>query len=185
MRLIRIDGSLFFGAVNTFQETLRRYEETDPLCKHLLIVMQGVNFIDVAGAEALVAMAKRYRARGGGIYLIRPKEQVVELLERGQYMDGIGRENVFFSKTPALKMVHNRLDCDVCKDCALESLRRMRGQQRAGGRRGLRRAGRSARSAPGVAKNGRNPAGRLTREVVKDPLILPLPRKLASASLPL
>jgi SulP family sulfate permease len=119
MRLIRIDGSLFFGAVNTFQETLRRYEETDPLCKHLLIVMQGVNFIDVAGAEALVAMAKRYRARGGGIYLIRPKEQVVELLERGQYMDGIGRENVFFSKTPALKMVHSRLDCDVCKDCAL------------------------------------------------------------------
>ena len=119
MRLIRIDGSLFFGAVNTFQETLRRYEETDPLCKHLLIVMQGVNFIDVAGAEALVAMAKRFRARGGGIYLIRPKEQVVELLERGQYMDGIGRENVFFSKTPALKAAYSRLNYDVCKDCGL------------------------------------------------------------------
>src|SRR5208337_3065652 len=33
VRLIRIDGSLFFGAVNSFQETLRGYEETAPQCR--------------------------------------------------------------------------------------------------------------------------------------------------------
>jgi sulfate permease, SulP family len=120
VRLIRIDGSLFFGAVNSFQETLRGYEDTAPQSKYLLIVMQAVNFIDVAGAEALVAMARRYRARGGGLYLIRPKEAVVELLERGHYMDEIGRENVFYSKTVALEAIYRQLDHNVCKSCGLK-----------------------------------------------------------------
>ena len=120
VRLIRIDGSLFFGAINTFQETLRGYEESAPQSRHLLIVMQGVNFIDIAGAEALVAMARRFRARGGGLYLIRPKERVLELLERGHYLDEIGRENVFFSKTEALRTVYRYLDYGLCRTCGLK-----------------------------------------------------------------
>ncbi len=119
VRLIRIDGSLFFGAVNTFQETLRGYEESAPQCNHLLIVMQAVNFIDVAGAEAIVAMAKRYRARGGGLYLIRPKERVLQLLERGHYIEEIGQENVFQSKTAALRTVYRHLDYNMCQACGL------------------------------------------------------------------
>ena len=117
MRLIRIDGSLFFGAVSTFNETLFRYRKSDPECKHLAIVMQGVNFIDIAGAEALVAMQRRYCANGGSIYLIRPKEQVVETLERGGYMDAIGREKVFYSKTTALRTIYRSLDYDLCRAC--------------------------------------------------------------------
>jgi sulfate permease, SulP family len=120
MRLIRVDGSLFFGAVNAFQETLRGYEKASPLSKHLLIVMQGVNFIDVAGAEALVQMAKRYQARGGGLYLIRTNKRVLDLLERGGYLDEIGRKNVFFSKTPALRTVYRYLDYEMCKSCGLK-----------------------------------------------------------------
>ena len=120
VRLIRIDGSLFFGAVNAFQETLRGYEDTAPEAKHLMIVMQAVNFIDVAGAEALVAMARRYRARGGGLYLIRPKEAVIELLERGQYMEEIGRDHVFHSKTVALDAIYRQLDHNMCKSCGLK-----------------------------------------------------------------
>jgi SulP family sulfate permease len=117
MRVIRIDGSLFFGAVNHFQEVLLGYEKEDPDCKHLLIIMQGVNFLDVAGAEALTQTARRYRARGGGLYLIRPKEPVLSRLERGGYINEIGRENIFTSKTPALRAVYRKLDYDICRVC--------------------------------------------------------------------
>ena len=117
LRLIRVDGSLFFGAVSTFNDTLRRYQKSDPDCKHLAIVMQGVNFIDIAGAEALAAMPHWYRANGGGLYLIRPKEQVVETLERGGYMEAIGRENVFHSKTTALRTIYRSLNYDFCRVC--------------------------------------------------------------------
>ena len=80
--------------------------------------MQGVIFDDVAGAEALAAMARSYRARGGGLYLIRPKEQVIQRLERGDYMSEIGWENVFHSKTTALRTIYRKLDYDVCRACS-------------------------------------------------------------------
>lgn len=117
MRIIRIDGSLFFGAVNTFQETLRGYEKEIPDVRFLAIVMSGVNFVDLAGAEALVQMAKRWRARGGGLYLIRTKDRVMEILERGGYIEEIGRENIFTSKTEALRTLYRYFDYNECQTC--------------------------------------------------------------------
>jgi SulP family sulfate permease len=120
LRIIRIDGALFFGAAAAFQEKLRKYERKSPGQKHLAIVMNGVNFIDVTGAEALVQMAKRYRARGGAIYLIRPKEEVLARLQRGGYDEAFGRENIFDSKTEALRTIYRRLNYDICRACQLE-----------------------------------------------------------------
>ena len=116
-RTIRLNGSLFFGAVNAFKDTLVGYEQTDPDCRHLAIVMTGVNFIDVAGAEALAQMARRFRARGGGIYLIRANNRVLDLLRRGGYLDDIGEENLFASKTQAVRQIYRLLDHDMCKAC--------------------------------------------------------------------
>ena len=117
LRIVRIDGSLFFGAVNTFQETLRGYEKEIPDVRFLAIVMSGVNFVDLAGAEALVQMSKRWRDRGGGLYLIRVKDRVMEILERGGYIDEIGRDHVFDSKTEALRTLYRWFDYNECKTC--------------------------------------------------------------------
>jgi SulP family sulfate permease len=117
LRIIRIDGSLFFGAVSSFQETLRSYEKEVPDVRFLAIVMSGVNFVDLAGAEALVQMAKRWRAHGGGLYLIRPKDRVLEILEKGGYIEEIGRDNIFHSKTEALRTLYRYFDYNECKTC--------------------------------------------------------------------
>ncbi|MCE1238037.1 MAG: SulP family inorganic anion transporter [Hyphomicrobiales bacterium] len=119
LRIIRVDGSLFFGAVAAFQDRLRRYEAESPARKHLGIVMTGVNFVDLAGAEALVQAARRWRARGGGLYLIRVKERVWELLDKGGHLDEIGRRNVFTSKTDALRTLYRKFDYDECRTCGL------------------------------------------------------------------
>ncbi|MGE3642444.1 MAG: SulP family inorganic anion transporter [Beijerinckiaceae bacterium] len=115
----RLDGSLFFGAANAFKEDLRAQERASPQCKHLAIVMSGVNFIDVSGAEALVAEAKRIRERGGSLYLIRMKESAYATLARGGYLDDIGRDRIFRSKTDALRMIYRHLDYDMCRRCDL------------------------------------------------------------------
>jgi SulP family sulfate permease len=117
--IIRFNGSLFFGAVNAFKEELLSYENLNPGCKHLAIIMAGVNFIDVAGAEALAQMARRRRERGGSLYLIHVNAVVQEVLEKGGYIDAIGRENIFFSKTKALRHIYSRLNYDVCQGCKL------------------------------------------------------------------
>lgn len=118
-RIMRLDGSLFFGAVSAFTEAVRDIEEDTPDCKFVAIVMTGVNFVDIGGAEALVATARRFRARGGDLYLIRIKDQTRDLLERGGYLEEIGERNIFWSKTDALRSIYRRLDYDVCRKCGL------------------------------------------------------------------
>lgn len=123
VRIIRIDGSLFFGAVSYFQETLRAQDKGSPGQRHLAIVMSGVNFLDIAGAEALAQESRRYRAKGGGVYLIRVKEGVMEMLRNGGYLEEIGAENIFASKTTALNTIFARLDAGTCRNCPLTVFR--------------------------------------------------------------
>ncbi|MDK9720271.1 MAG: SulP family inorganic anion transporter [Rhodospirillales bacterium] len=118
LRIIRIDGSLFFGAVNYFQETLRAYEQRHPEQKFLMIEMSGVNFVDIAGAESLALEAGRFRKRGGALLLLNVKESVAETLHRGGYDTEIGGENFFHSKTQALRNLYPRLDQERCKGCS-------------------------------------------------------------------
>ncbi|MGO4871427.1 MAG: SulP family inorganic anion transporter [Roseiarcus sp.] len=117
LRLFRLDGSLFFGAVSSFRDALREIEAHSPDCKHIVVIMSGVNFVDVAGAEALAIEARRMRNRGGDLFFIRVKERVLELLERGGYLGEIGADNVFQSKTRALRTIYRRLDYDICRRC--------------------------------------------------------------------
>ncbi len=117
VKILRVDGELFFGAVNFFQETLRAYGYKRPEQKHIALFMSGVNFVDVAGAEALAQTARRQRERGGGLYLINTKEAVRSRLRRGRYIEEIGNENIFVSKTEAFASIYRKLDRPTCLDC--------------------------------------------------------------------
>jgi SulP family sulfate permease len=64
VKIIRIDGSLFFGAVNYVSSHLHHVKENEPTLTHILIVAKAINFIDVAGAEMLVRESKFWKAQG-------------------------------------------------------------------------------------------------------------------------
>ncbi len=117
--IIRFNGSLFFGAVNAFKEELLRCGQLNPGCRHLAIIMAGVNFADIAGAEALAQMARHYRSQGGALYLIGLNSTVLDILKRGGYLDVIGKQNIFTSKTAALRYIYTKLDYDICQSCKL------------------------------------------------------------------
>jgi SulP family sulfate permease len=117
LKIVRIDGSLFFGAVNYIAEKLRRFREREPGQKHLLIVASGVNFLDVAGAEFLAQKARELRAEGGGLYLYRVKEGVCQPLRSGGYMREIGEERLFGHKSDAISAITRRLDPEICAHC--------------------------------------------------------------------
>jgi SulP family sulfate permease len=119
MKIVRVDGSLFFGAVNAVQETFRSFEKQTPSQKHLIVVASPINFVDVAGAEFLATEAKRRRAQGGGLYFIQLKTAVMKTLRKGGFMEAIGEENSFRSKSEAIVGVFNKLDPQVCRNCPL------------------------------------------------------------------
>ncbi|SCZ54940.1 SulP family inorganic anion transporter [Thiohalomonas denitrificans] len=113
-KIIRIDGSLFFGAVDYVEQ---RFQAIDPR-EHLLVVAKGMNFVDMAGAELLAKEASRRRQAGGKLYLYEVKDKVCNMLRRTGLITSIGDENIFNSKTRALECVINdHLDHAVCRTC--------------------------------------------------------------------
>lgn len=117
MGMVRIDGSLFFGAVPYVREKLMELEEAEPGQKSLLIIAKGINFLDVAGAEFLAEEAKRRREKGGKLYLYEVKEGVCAPLKKSGLAEQIGRENLFESKTVAIRTIISELDPKICQRC--------------------------------------------------------------------
>ena len=123
LKMIRIDGSLFFGAVDHFSQELRAITRKTPEQAHLLIVGSGINFIDVAGCEALANEAHRLHVNGRKLYLCSLKNEVLNTLKRGGYLQRIGEENVFASKLDAIEKIVPRLDPERCRICTVRIFR--------------------------------------------------------------
>jgi SulP family sulfate permease len=115
LRIIRIDGSLFFGAVNHVSSVL--HEMSKDGRKHLLLVASGINFIDITGAEMLANEAKRWRDNGGGLYIAGLKKPGRDLIRNGGYLEAIGEENMFMTKLEAVSTVFRQLDPKKCASC--------------------------------------------------------------------
>jgi sulfate permease, SulP family len=117
LKIVEIQGSLFFGAVNHVQQSLQTIDEISPQHKHVLILAEGINFADIAGAEMLVQEARRRRKMGGGLYLCGVKERTGAVLRKGGYLDEIGEDNIFLNKTDAITHIFEKLDRDICQSC--------------------------------------------------------------------
>ncbi|MEK1939345.1 MAG: SulP family inorganic anion transporter [Pseudomonas sp.] len=73
--ILRLEGSIFFGACHFVQLRLQRSQG-----KRVVIEAQQINFIDYAGVSMLHQEAHRLRAQGRTLCLRRAKAQVVEEL---------------------------------------------------------------------------------------------------------
>ncbi len=117
LKLIRIDDSLYFGAVAHVREMFRRFREHYPEQRQLLLLTKGINHVDIAGAELLLDEATTRRNLGGDMYLYKLKDSATDVLERGGYMDKLNRQNMFDSKEDAIHQIFGRLDKSVCQRC--------------------------------------------------------------------
>ncbi|MDC9719686.1 MAG: SulP family inorganic anion transporter [Gammaproteobacteria bacterium] len=112
LKIIRINGSLFFGAVDYVQSALMAIPQ-----KHVLIVASGINFIDLAGTELLANEAKRLHALGGGLYICNPNGRVIKPIIRNGHLNTIGKRHIFSTKALALSVIHAKLSDHSCIGC--------------------------------------------------------------------
>ena len=119
VKMLRVNGEAFFGAVDHIQTALERIDVDMPTQKHLLIIASGINFVDIAGAELLTHEAMRRRRLGGQLYLYRMKDSARNFLTRGGYLDIIGRENVFEVRDLPMDVIYPKLDVEMCRNCQL------------------------------------------------------------------
>jgi len=115
--MLRIDGALFFGSVEHIRDEIEAARAARPATRHLLLIGTGINLVDSAGGELLANLASSLRDAGVALYLCRMRPEVVALLDRGGYLDTIGRDRVFATKNQAIAVIYRTLDAAKCAAC--------------------------------------------------------------------
>ena len=114
--IIRVDMSIYFGSINHIQKRIGQIVDIENV-KHILIVASGINFIDLAGAEALVAENRRLQKMGGGLYFVGLKSSVYEFAARSGFIKQLGNDHFFDRKSQAIASIYRRLDQGICEQC--------------------------------------------------------------------
>ena len=116
--VLRVDGSLFYGAIEHVRDRLLDLTGSPGQPRHLLLLGDGINLMDIAGAHLIEAEARRLATAGGGLYLAALKAPVREMLERSGALEVLGSGHVFERKADALAAILPQLDRSTCPACA-------------------------------------------------------------------
>ncbi|MDD5388392.1 MAG: SulP family inorganic anion transporter [Gallionellaceae bacterium] len=117
LKLLRIEGGIYFGAVEHIQHALVAVGENTPTRKHILLFSKGINAIDLAGAEMLSREAQRRRRLGGALYLCGVREGFCKMLRQGGYENDLGRDNIYSNRPEAIAGIYPKLNPDICRTC--------------------------------------------------------------------
>jgi SulP family sulfate permease len=119
LKMIRMEGEVYFGAVPYVADQLRDLRTPTDAAKHLLVMAKSMNFIDVPAAELWREEMITRRAEGGDLYFHRPRPPVIELWKRVGYTQELGADHVFPTKRIAIATIFQRLDRDICAHCTV------------------------------------------------------------------
>lgn len=117
LRIVRINGSVYFGAASYVQAALQQIDEENPQQKSVLVSAASLSYLDIAGAEVLAQEARRRRRLGGGLYFYRLKSSITDLLRQGGYTRDIGEGAFFPVMTDVTRALYWTLDPDICRTC--------------------------------------------------------------------
>lgn len=123
IRLIKVEGELFFGAADLFQSALKSFTEDDTATRVLILQLKNARDID---ATACLALQHLYEyLKGSGRYLIGCgiTHQIWEVLSDSGIVDLIGKNNLFIfdEKHPQISVqkaflrAHDLLNAEVSK----------------------------------------------------------------------
>ena len=121
LKLLRMEGSVWFGAVPHVAEHLRGLRQAARAGaqgqRHLLVMAKSMNHIDLAGADLWEQELRRRREAGGDLYFHRPRPQVLQLWRRTGFEQRLGADHLFPDKQRAIASIVQRLDDAVCAAC--------------------------------------------------------------------
>jgi SulP family sulfate permease len=134
LKILRLNGSLYFGAVDHIQRVMTEVDTFKPTQKSLALVCSGVNFIDLTGTQLLTQEALRRRRAGGDLYLCNVRERARQALRKYGCEKILGSDHVFdLDDADPISQIVDRLDTQVCASCDLRVFPRcMSGCRRAG-----------------------------------------------------
>lgn len=117
MKIVRIDGSIFFGATDYIQQSLKEFSANMSRGNYLLIVCSGINFIDMTGAEMLIQEIARLKTEGIAVKFCALKNTVKDELVSSGYWEALEPGNFYDTEEEALATITDDLGIHPCMVC--------------------------------------------------------------------
>jgi SulP family sulfate permease len=96
--VVNVNGPLFFGTANTFNEAIENLNGT----RDVILNMRFVSQLDTSGLVAVEDAIRQIEARGGRVYMNGLNEPVRSYLQRAGVLDYLGDDQVFWSTDQAI-----------------------------------------------------------------------------------
>ncbi|MCI5190277.1 MAG: SulP family inorganic anion transporter [Candidatus Electrothrix sp. AS4_5] len=125
LKILRIDRSIYFGSINHIQNRIAEVSDKEGIYS-ILIIATGINLIDLAGAEALIAENNRLKKMGGGLYFVNMKASVYEFAVESGFIKSIGGDHFFDSKSSAVAEIYRKMTEEKCSTCQKKIFRECR-----------------------------------------------------------
>lgn len=110
-----IEGPLFFGAAQTFEQSIMETINFKP--KALILRMGKVPFMDTTGESYFRNIVEHFSRQGGIVLLSGVMPSLKESLEKTGLYDDIGEEHIFSHTGEALNYALARIDANQCIGC--------------------------------------------------------------------
>ncbi|MGA8110022.1 MAG: SulP family inorganic anion transporter [Acidobacteriaceae bacterium] len=98
--ILRIHGPFLFGATQKLEEATEDLRELPAI---VILRLRNMTALDATGLHALEVFAERLRASGRTLLLCGARDQPAELIERADFVEEVGRENILPHVQAALR----------------------------------------------------------------------------------
>jgi len=117
---IRFDGSLYFANVAHFEDAVLAAVAGHHQAEYLLVVGDGINYLDASGEEMLHNLVARLHESGVETVFSGLKKQVLDVMRRTGLNLVVGEDNIFATEEQALEAIAQRLGESAGDDVLLK-----------------------------------------------------------------
>lgn len=110
-----IEGPLFFGAAQTFEQSILGSIHYHPSI--LILRMSKVPFMDSTGESYFINIVQNFTKRGGTVFVTGVQPELRKMLEQSGLVAKIGEENFYSQTGDAINTALARLDTNKCAGC--------------------------------------------------------------------
>ncbi len=108
VRILNLEGSLFFGSASELQRALED-QLREPKLRVLVVRLKRTQHIDITAARSLAAVAERLRAEGRRLVLVGMRDKTIRYLRRVRVAGVLEEENLFPSEETAFDALENAI----------------------------------------------------------------------------
>ncbi|MBU0742692.1 STAS domain-containing protein [bacterium] len=114
LAVVEVEGPLYFGAVNHIEESLDKLRRGHPGQIFLLLRLGLVDHVDVSGIHMLESVLRRYRKRGGDMFVEGARPRVLYMMHQSGFLRTLGRDNLMRSGNIIGELFHHVLHPGIC-----------------------------------------------------------------------